>query len=91
MEYSEVLFFRLDFALQFDIQDLRLYEMQTCYGDTVCNRSLSPPYNKHITFLNLSEIIHEGQSCLPTFGHLFMLLPRVTEPKLVVISLVALK
>ena len=44
-----------------------------------------------MTFLKLSEIIHEGQSCLPTFGHLFMLLPRVTEPKLVVISLVALK
>ena len=25
-----------------------------------------------MTFLKLSEIIHEGQSCLPTFGHLFM-------------------
>ena len=44
-----------------------------------------------MTFLKLSEIIQEGQSCLPTFGHLFMLLPRVTEPKLVVISLLALK
>ena len=44
-----------------------------------------------MTFLKLSEIIQEGQSRLPTFGHLFILLPRVTDPKLVVISLLALK
>ena len=34
-----------------------------------------------MTFLKLSEIIHEGQSCLPTFSHLFILLSRVHEPK----------
>ena len=44
-----------------------------------------------MTFLKLSEIIQECQLSLPTFGHLLMLLPRVTEPKLVVISLLALK
>ena len=43
-----------------------------------------------MAFLKLSEIIQGGQLCLPTFGHLFVLLPRVTEPKLVVTSLVAL-
>ena len=44
-----------------------------------------------MAFLNLSEIIQGGQSCLLTFGHLFVLLSRVPEPKLVVISLPALK
>ena len=44
-----------------------------------------------MAFLKLSEIIQIGHSCLPTFGHLFLLLLRVTDPKLVVISLLALK
>ena len=44
-----------------------------------------------MAFLKLSQIIQGGQLCLPTFGHLFMLLPRVPEPKMVVISLLALK
>ena len=44
-----------------------------------------------MAFLKLSEIIQGGQLCLPTFGHLLMLLPRVPEPKMVVISLLALK
>ena len=44
-----------------------------------------------MAFLKLSEIIQGGQLCLSTFGHLFMLLPRVPEPKMVVISLLALK
>ena len=38
-----------------------------------------------MAFLKLSEIIQGGQSCLPTFGHLFMLLSRVFKPKLVVL------
>ena len=42
-------------------------------------------------FLKLLEIIEGGYSCLPTFGHLFILLSRVPEPKLVVISPLALK
>ena len=42
-----------------------------------------------MAFLKLLEII-QGQLCLPTFDHLFMLLLRVYEPKLVVISLLAL-
>ena len=44
-----------------------------------------------MAFLKLSEIIQGGQSCLPTFGHLLILLSRVPEPKLVVISSLALK
>ena len=44
-----------------------------------------------MAILKLSEIIQGGQLCLPAFGHLFMLLPRVAEPKMVVISLLALK
>ena len=44
-----------------------------------------------MAFLKLLEIIQGGQLCLPTFGHLFMLLPRAPEPKMVVISLLALK
>ena len=44
-----------------------------------------------MAFLKLSEIIQEGQSCLPTIGHLFILLSMVPGLKLVVISLLALK
>ena len=44
-----------------------------------------------MAFLKLSEIIQGGQLCLPAFSHLFMLLPRVPELKMVVISLLALK
>ena len=44
-----------------------------------------------MAFLKLLEIIQGGQSCLPTFGHLLMLLSGVPEPKLVVISPLALK
>ena len=44
-----------------------------------------------MTLLKLSEIIQGGQSCLPTFGHLFMILSRVPEPKLVVISLLSVQ
>ena len=44
-----------------------------------------------MAILKLSEIIQGCQLCLPAFGHLFMLLPRVPEPKMVVISLLALK
>ena len=44
-----------------------------------------------MAFLKLSEIIQGGQLCLPTFGHFFTLLPRVPKPKMVVISLLALK
>ena len=44
-----------------------------------------------MAFLKMSEIIQGGQLCLPAFGHLFMLLPRVAEPKMVVISLLALE
>ena len=44
-----------------------------------------------MAIFELSEIIQGGQSRLPTFGHLLMLLSRVPEPKLVVISLLALK
>ena len=44
-----------------------------------------------MTFLKLPEMIQGGKLCLPTFGYLLMLLPRVPEPKMVVISLLALK
>ena len=44
-----------------------------------------------MAFLILLEIIQGGKSCLPTFGHLLMLLSGVPEPKLVVISSLALK
>ena len=44
-----------------------------------------------MAFLKLSEIIQGGQSCLSTFGHLLMVSLRVPDPKLVVISPLALK
>ena len=40
-----------------------------------------------MAFLTLSEIMLGGQSCLPTFGYLFVLLSRAPEPTLVMISL----
>ena len=39
-----------------------------------------------MAFLKLSEIIQGGQLRLPMYGHLFMLLPMIPEPKMAVIS-----
>ena len=44
-----------------------------------------------MAFLKLSEIIQEGQLCLPTFGIFFQSLSRVPAPKLVMMYLLALK